>query len=174
MGTLLSRARWRGRIAAAVVLAGLMVSGCSGGDPVFKPTMTQPHAAARGEQIMRETAAALTPRPTLEIYKPGSGPGSCMVNPNDTSDTRVQLDLTYWLRGIPARDNSSVAQQILRYWEHKGYGISGTSHLDTEFPAIFGVTPDDFTIALETSSNGAMSIGATSPCIWPKGTPPPH
>jgi hypothetical protein len=120
-----SASSWPARlcgVVAAVVLAGLVMSGCSGGNPVFKPTTTQQHATARAEQILRETAAAITPRPVLEIYQPGSGPGPCLVNPNDTSDTRVQVGLTYWLRGISTQDNASVGQQILRYWKHKATG----------------------------------------------------
>jgi hypothetical protein len=173
MGSASSRPPRRRAAAAAAVLAGLIMSGCSGGNPVFKPTITQQHATARAEQVLRETAAAITPRPTLEIYKPGSGTGPCMVNPNDTSDKRVQASLTYWLRGISTQDNASVAQQILHYWRHKGYGISGTHGLGTDSPEISGVTADDFLISLETSANGAMSIVTSSPCVWPKGTPPP-
>jgi hypothetical protein len=171
-----SASSWPARLCGAVaaaVLAVLIISGCSGGNPVLKPTITQQHATARADQILRETAAAITPRPTLEIYQPGSGPGPCMVNPNDTSDKRVQVGFTYWLRGISTQDNTSVAQQIQRYWKHKGYGISRTSGFGKDAPNIFGVTPDDFLISLETSANGAMSIGASSPCVWPKGTPPP-
>jgi hypothetical protein len=136
--------------------------------------MTQQHASSRAEQILRGTADAITPRPTLEIYQPGSGTGPCLVNPNNTSDKRVQVTLTYWLRGIAPQDNASVAQQILTYWKRIGYAITDTHGLSTASPSIFAGTPaDDFLISLQTSANGAMSIGASSPCIWPKGTPPP-
>ncbi len=154
----------------AMVLAGLAMPGCSGGNPVSKPTMNQQHATALAQQILRETADVITPRPTLEIYHPTSGTGPCLITP---SDKRVQVTLTYFLRGIPVSDNASVAQQILRYWKHKGYAITDTHGLGTGSPSIFGATPsDDFLINLATSNNGAMSIEATSPCIWPKGTPP--
>lgn len=162
----------RGAVAAAV-LAGLIISGCSGGNPVFKPTITQQHANARAEQILRDTAAAITPRPALEIDQLLSGPEPCMVNPSDTSDKRVEVGFTYWLRGISTQDNASVGQQILRYWKHKGYGISSTGGIGTDSPEITGVTPDNFLFSLQTSANGAMFIGASSPCLWPKGTPPP-
>lgn len=138
-----------------------------------KSTMTQQHASARAEQILRETAGAITPRPTLETYQPGSGTGPCLVNPNNTSDKRVQVTLTYWLRGISTGDNASVGQQVLHYWKHMGYAVTETRGLGTNSPDVFAGTPsDDFLISLQTSANGAMSIGATSPCIWPKGTPP--
>src|ERR1017187_7446383 len=131
-------------------------------------------AGTRAQQILRETADAITPRPTLETDQLLSGTDPCLINPNDTSDKRVQVTLAYWLRGISPQDNASVAQQVLRYWRHKGYAISSTKGLRTDAPSVYGATPsDDFLISLETSSNGAMFIGTTSPCIWPKGTPPP-
>ena len=138
-----------------------------------KPTMTQQQASTRAQQILHQTADAITPRPTLETYQPGSGTGPCLVNPNDTSDKRVQVTLTYWLRGITTQNNASVAQQILHYWKHAGYAITDTRGIGTASPDIFAGTPsDDFLISLQTSANGAMSIGASSPCIWPNGTPP--
>lgn len=141
---------------------------------MFKPTINQQHATDLAEQILRDTVDAITPRPELEVYQPGSGAGPCLINPDDTSDKRVQVSLTYWLRGIPVTDNASVAQQVLNYWKHEGYAITDTHGLGTNAPEISGVTPwSDFLIALETSSNGAMSVIASSPCIWPKGTPPP-
>jgi hypothetical protein len=163
------------RVVLATVLAGSIAAGCSsGGNPVFKPTMTAQHASARAEQILRATADAITPRPALEIYQPGSGTGPCLINPNDTSDKRVQVTLNYWLRGISAQDNASVAQQVLDYWKRMGYAITGTHGMGTGSPEVFAGTPaDDFLISLQTSANGAMSIGASSPCIWPDGTPPP-
>ena len=173
MGSALSRPALRCGTMAAAVLAGLIISGCSGGNPVFKPTITQQHANARAEQILRETTAAITPQPALEANQLESGTGPCLVNPSDSSDKRVQVVLSYWLRGISTQDNASVGQQILRYWRHKGYGISGTKGIGTDSPTIFAVTPDNFLISLETSGNGALSIGTSSPCLWPKGTPPP-
>lgn len=161
------------RFPIAVALAGLALSGCSGGDPVFSPTMTQQHASARVEQIMRDTAAALSPRPRLEIYKPGSGAGPCVANPADTADTRIQVGVTYWLRDIGAHDYKSIGEQTLRLWKHKGYMITNTQGLGTNRPNVFAVTQDDFYASLEWSAKNLLSIGTTSPCLWPHGTPPP-
>jgi hypothetical protein len=140
---------------------------------VSQPTMTPQHATARAEQILQETADALTPRPTLEVNKLLSGTGPCLAESSDSSK-QVQVALSYWLRGIPTQDNSNIGQQILHYWKHKGYAISSTKGVGTASPTIAGGTvSDDFLISLQTSSNGAMFIGTTSPCLWPHGTPPP-
>lgn len=139
---------------------------------MHKPTITQQHASVRVEQILRGTANAITPRPTLEIYEPGSGTGPCLVDTGDVNDKRVQVMLTYWLRGISTQNNASAAEQVLQYWKNLGCVITDTHGMGTDFPNVFARTPSDFLISLETSSNGAMSVVASSPCIWPTGTPP--
>lgn len=140
---------------------------------MFTPTITQQQASARVEQILQETAAALSPRPRLETYKPGSYVGGCLINPADTADKRVQVTRTYWLRGITQHDNVSIGEQVLQLWKHKGYTIDSTLDIGSNAPEVHGTTQDNFLIALEWSDNGALSIVATSPCVWPDGTPPP-
>lgn len=167
------RPAWRWMAVVTAALTGLSVAACSGGTHVSEPTMTQQHATARAQQILRETAVAITPRPTLEINPLLSGTGPCLAESSDSSK-QVQVALSYWLRGIPPQDNVNIGQQILHYWKHKGYAITSTKGVGTGSPTIAGGTvSDDFLISLQTSSNGAMFIGTTSPCIWPHGTPPP-
>ena len=84
----------------------------------------------------------------------------------------VNLSRTAWLRQIPASDNASVGQQILAFWKKQDYKISDYSGFRTGKPSIDAETRDSFTISLGTASNGLMSIGASSPCIYPDGTPP--
>lgn len=159
------------RIAIAVAAA-LLVTSCSGVNPVFRPTITQQHASDRVEQIVRDTVARITPRPRLELYKPGSNVSGCMVDPSDTADTRVQVSNAYFLRGV--RDsNASISEQVLRLWKQAGYAITDTHEVGGAMPSINGVTQDDFYIGLEWTGSGDLSIGATSPCLWPDGTPPP-
>ena len=55
--------RW---LAAALTGATVMLTGCSGGN-VAPKTMTQAQAAIRAEQVLKDTAAALTPRPQLDF-----------------------------------------------------------------------------------------------------------
>ncbi|MBO0806124.1 MAG: hypothetical protein J2P25_24010 [Nocardiopsaceae bacterium] len=158
---------------AIAVLTGMALSGCSGGNPVFSPTITQHHASARIDQLLRDTAAALSPRPQLEVSKLGTSVGLCTINPSDTADKRVQVVRTYWLRGITERDYKTIGEQILRLWKQKGYAINDTPGVGTDKPNIHAATKDDFLIALEWSAKGWLSIGASSPCLWPHGTPPP-
>lgn len=165
--------RFRRAVVLAAFAVALAVSGCSGSDLVFQPTITQQYASARIEQMLRGTAAALSPRPRLELYKPGSFVIGCFANPENLADKRVLVSRDYWLRGITPRDNASIGEQVLRLWKQKGYRIVETLDIGQDSPQITAATKDNLSIALEWSDNGALSIGASSPCLWPDGTPPP-
>lgn len=136
-------------------------------------TMTEKQAITRAEEILHQTAAALKPRPRLETYRPGSITGPCLISPNDAKDKRVQVTRTFWLRGITPDQNAAIGTQILQYWKAQGYTITGSKGVGSPQPSISGATrADDFLISLDTSSDGSLSIGTTSPCIWAHGTPP--
>ncbi len=135
-------------------------------------TMTQDQAAARAGQIVRDTAAALTPKPRLESAPVfGNGPSPCLANvPN--AGKMVSVAYGYWLRDIPESANAAIGQQVKAYWQKQGYRIETAKGLDNGQPDISGTTKDDFLISLNWSSNGALSMGATSPCVYPHGTAP--
>ncbi|MEV8566815.1 hypothetical protein AB0436_14820 [Streptomyces sp. NPDC051322] len=126
------------------------------------------------EQLIRETADALTPRPKLELYEPGSATAQCLDPTDGGSEKRRVVSRVYWLRGVGKADNQRLGQQVLHLWKKQGQLITSATGVGTDKPEIHGGSkPDDFLIALEASDNGWLSIGATSPCIWPQGTPPP-
>jgi hypothetical protein len=166
---------WRVSATAVVTLAVMVLSGCSSGSSVNNhPTMTQQQAANRVEHVLQSTAAVLTPRPHLELNQPLSVVGPCLDPADGGSENRVIVPRSYWLRGISPQDNASIGMQVLDFWKKQGYLIAHTHGVGTDQPDITGRTrPDDFLISLEWSADGSLSIGATSPCIWPKGTPPP-
>lgn len=166
---------WRAAMAGAILtVCAVTACGGGGGAPLSQPTITEQQAVTQAEQILRETASTITPRPTLELARLLTGTGPCLVDPSNTADKRVQVMRGYYLRGFPRHDNTNVAQQVLRYWKHKGYAISGTLGMNGDTPEIHGATRSgDFLISLETAGDGSLAIGATSPCLWPKGTPPP-
>ena len=139
-----------------------------------KKTMTQKQATERVEQIIRDTVAALSLKPRLEKIEPMSQPGNCVDPTDGGSPDRTVISHSYWLRGIPRSRNGDIGQQAKSYWESKGYKITGAQGLNTGEPNINGYTqPDEFLFSIETNVDGVINIGATSPCIWPNGTPGP-
>lgn len=153
----------------AVIIAGLL-TGCSGGN-VASHTMTKAQATARAEQILRKTAAGLNPKPRLEVNSLLTVTDQCLANIPNASQM-VNVAYSYWLRGIPESENGNIGLQIRSYWQKQGYRIDTSSGFGKGRPDISGMTKDGFLVSLNWSSNGALSIGATSPCIYPDGTPP--
>lgn len=162
--------RWSSVV--VMTAAVLLLLGCGSGDSIFKPTMTQKHASGRLDQILLGTIAQLSPRPRLEHSQPYADFTNCLVNSSDSGDTRKQVSRQYIFLGVRAA-NASIAQQVLRIWKKDGYAITDTHEIGGKLDAVFGVTPDNFLIALDTTGAGDLLIGADSPCLWPNGTPPP-
>jgi hypothetical protein len=164
-------------LAGLVAILVLAVSGCSGSSGTVNShrTRTVPQAEAFAEQLLREAAAALTAKPTLEVYRPGSVNSACLDDnaPGGVIKGMVVVDRTYRLRGITKADNPAVGQEMLRYWKQKGYSITSSQGIGTSQPQIIvSVPPDGFSISLQSSAAGVLSIEAASPCLWPHGTPP--
>jgi hypothetical protein len=139
-----------------------------------KNTMTKQQASDRIEQIIRDTVAKLDPKPQLSAIDYLSQPTTCIDPTDGGSSDRTVLTRHYLLRGIPHDRNGAIGQQVKRYWENSGYKISSSVRLDTNEPQTTGFTQQDqFSISLTTGGDGSLGIGATSPCIWPNGTPEP-
>ncbi|HEU5156364.1 MAG TPA: hypothetical protein VFU43_05155 [Streptosporangiaceae bacterium] len=137
-------------------------------------TMTEKQATARIEQLIQDTVAVLDPKPRLEIIESMSQPGSCVDPTDQGSPDRTVVSHSYWMRDIPRSRNGDIGQQAKRYWESKGYKITKFDGLNTNEPNINGYTQsDEFLFSIETNVDGDLNIGATSPCIWPNGTPEP-
>jgi hypothetical protein len=67
--------------------------------------------------------------------------------------------------------NGSIGQQIEAYWKKQGFAINTSGGFANKVPVVTGETKDSFTISLATGKNGLMSLSASSPCIYPDGTP---
>jgi hypothetical protein len=148
----------------------MVLAGCSGGN-VATHTMNKGQATTRAKQILEDTAAALHPRPTLELYMPMSQPTQCLADIPD-ADKMVNVGYTYILRGFPESENGSIGRQILAYWKKQGYTIQTSGGFNKGQPGISGETKDAYLISLDWRSDGSLGIGTTSPCIYPDGTPP--
>ena len=99
----------------------------------------------------------------------GDASGSCSNTSGVGFDGRVQPGRTYWIRGLdPARYNSYF--DTMRAWL-PAHGWTIETNKDSFLNAYR--TDDGFTMSLEANNKGGLSIGASSPCVWPNGTPVP-
>ncbi|SFI88858.1 hypothetical protein SAMN05216275_105280 [Streptosporangium canum] len=137
-------------------------------------TMTEAQALARVEQIIKETVAVVRPEPRLDLYAPSLNSNMCLDPTDGGSEDRIVVNRSYYLRGIPQGKISEVVGQIKKHWEQQGYYISGVSANGRNMTG--RSRPDDFLLSLLSAYDGddvVLSMGASSPCIWPDGTPEP-
>ncbi|GAA0950899.1 hypothetical protein [Nonomuraea longicatena] len=85
-------------------------------------TLTQAQADARVQQLIRDTAGALTPKPRLELIPDGSGADRCLGE--DASEGMVHINRAYWLRDVPVSENLNLSRQVKAYRQAQGHRIT--------------------------------------------------
>ncbi|MFD1935875.1 hypothetical protein ACFSKW_30830 [Nonomuraea mangrovi] len=136
-----------------------------------QPTMTQAQALDRVEQLIRETAAALTPQPRLELLPSSVAPHTCLDQ--GKSENQLVIYRAYWLRDLPRADNMNIARQVQAYWEKRGHVITATGGFHDGAPTVHGESrPDGFLLALVWAEGDDLYLASTSTCVWPNGSPP--
>lgn len=164
----------------AVVLGSvaLLVAGCGvvairdgSGD---MRTLSQQQASARVEEHITDAVAALPVAPRLEKLQPSLGPVPC-DDPSDLGPLgRVSVSETYWMRGLDFDRAQEWFAAMHAYWVSHDFRVLADQRDDVVAPALFVEhNGDAFRMSMQTSVEGDFSISATSPCVWPDGTPPP-
>ncbi|HEY2763442.1 MAG TPA: hypothetical protein VGJ13_05430 [Pseudonocardiaceae bacterium] len=85
--------------------------------------------------------------------------------------SRVSVAKVYWIRDLPHERNNEIVNALYSYWLSHDYRVlSDQRDIQTLFVEN---NTDAFRMSLQSSVQGDLSISATSPCVWPDGTPPP-
>lgn len=159
-----------------IITVAVLIAGCTGspdntGGELDEPTMTQAQALSRVEQLIRDTAGAIEPKPTLELDQKSRNEHSCLDPTDGGSEDRVIVYRGYNLRDVPEDQVAKVAEQVRQQWVRQGHLIETASQDGLN---IFGRSrPDDFLLSLQRNGDGSLNLGASSPCVWPNGTPEP-
>jgi hypothetical protein len=136
--------------------------------------MTPQQAVTYADTILHDTAAALDPRPRLELSTELSDSATrCPGGPD--ADRMVVVTRCYWLRGIAGPQYAAVGGQVLAYWQGIGWVITDTAGVETRRPVVGALAPPyAFRVCLEWSAgrrpSGLLSLSAASVCLWPEKT----
>src|SRR5216683_2000080 len=160
---------------SVLALASVVLAGCgSAGGSVNGKTITYEQANTRVDQLIQYAVAVISPKPRLEAIVFQSGVQQCLGPTDGGSNKRIYVTKNYWLRGVPTDQNVAVATQVKDYWGRQHFLIETATGFDKGQPDISARSyPDDFLLSLSWSADGSLSMGASSPCIWTNGTPPP-
>ncbi|MGW6497473.1 hypothetical protein [Nonomuraea angiospora] len=138
-----------------------------------KPTITKAQALARIEQLINGTVGVIHPKPELELHRPSLNDGLCLDPLDGGSEERIVVNRAYFLRGLPqdATKLREVIAQVKAYWQSQGHHIQAESENGLQ---LYGRSrPDDFYITIGRSEGDVLTLGSTSTCLWPNGTPEP-
>lgn len=136
-------------------------------------TITQQQAIERVDRYIADAVAALPVDPTLTPESEALD-SACMDPTDNGPRNRITVTKGYWLDGTPQDANEIYFDALRQWWTTHGFDILeddrtvGARYLWVEQRS------DGFRMSLQESAEGSVSLGATSPCIWPDGTPVPE
>ncbi|MFI5776955.1 hypothetical protein [Nocardia sp. NPDC051570] len=164
---------------AVIAVAGLL-AGCGKDSPNKggKVATDLTEAAARDHinTLLVDTLRALQPGVSLS-RKPDNpnlgafGDEAAITVPCDDSDLRtdgpVQLQIRYWLVGVPLGQNTHYFDLIRDYWTSQGFRL----HPGADSRSTPVITPDGYRLNVQDAGkgDGSLSIGAGSPCFPQSG-----
>ena len=154
-------------ISMATLILATCITGC-GQRAGMEETITQDEAAEKVQEHINGVMSSLPDEAELETRR-----GTLFAACDDPTDggpkDRVTVSERLWVRGLPIEDNETNIKRIYDYWINNGYQV-----LRDERPEKSSITVEDedsFAAFLRVSDQGSLSIGASSPCVWPEGTP---
>lgn len=133
-------------------------------------TMNEKQAGEKAERHVRDVMSALPKQARLEpIYLPHT---PCDDPSDNGPKGRVEANREYWIRDLPGDTNEHYFDALLDYWQGHNFRVLTDARPQDYFISVEN-KQDFFRMSVTGGPTGAMSIGASSPCVWPNGTPPP-
>ncbi|PXY21043.1 hypothetical protein [Prauserella muralis] len=133
-------------------------------------TMTEAQARQRAQEHIDRAVAALPVKPTLTLQRDDSA--ECVDPTDDGPRGRYEVGKTYWLDGLPKHRNAEFVDALFDYWVGHGFRVlTDWRAKDDRFVSVEN-NDDAFRMSVTESVEGDLSLGASSPCVWPDGVPP--
>ncbi|MFE3460320.1 hypothetical protein ACFXKD_22465 [Nocardiopsis aegyptia] len=157
--------------AYAIAIA-LAVSGCGtaeNGSTAMDETITQDEAAEKVTEHIEGLMASLPDEAELETRQ-GMNFASCDDPTDGGPRGRITVSERFWIRGLPVEDNETSIELMYEHWTSNGYRVLRDERPDKQSISVED-EEDSFRMSLRVSDQGSLSIGASSYCVWPEGTP---
>lgn len=139
--------------------------------PGNQTTITHAEAEAKANAYIQEIVRALPFRPRLDDHGLGATTLECTDPTDNGPPGRFDYAIEYFLRDVPPERNPEIFAAVREYLTRQGFVVrsEGPTHLE------LGNPKDGFQAGLQESGDGSktLSLGVSSPCVWPNGTPPP-
>lgn len=136
----------------------------------MKNTITQAEAQQQAEGYVHDAVNALSQNLHLETILSETAPCS---DPSDNGPRgRVFASNRYWIRGLPKDQNKQTVDTLRQWSERQGFAVVSDAWEKAKYITLENAS-NGFRLAIQESSQGDLSIGASSPCVWPNGTSEP-
>jgi hypothetical protein len=167
---------------AAALACLLLVTACGGGTTSSDTdatapgsdmrTMTEDEAAQRAEEHIRGAVEALPVKPVLTLLRADSA--ECLDPTDGGPRGRYEVSRSYWLDDLPEERNAEFVDALYEYWTANDYRVLTDKRDAADRFVSVEHNEDAFRMSVKQSVEGDLSLGASSPCVWPDGTPPDH
>jgi hypothetical protein len=133
-------------------------------------TMTEEQALRQVENYVHQAISVLPVSARLEpVATPAAH--SCDDPTDNGPQGRVFASNMYWVRDIPKEHNDQHVTDLRRWWSEHGFVIV-TDAWDKAQVITVENHENGFRMSLG-GPDGDLNIGASSPCVWPRGMPEP-
>jgi hypothetical protein len=160
----------RTMLASVLLFITFATIGCGNMQPPMKNTITLQQAKERVTHYLQWARTAFPAEAKYTEHY--TNEGYCDDPTDNGPRGRRTASQDYWIDGIDKTHNAQHFDNMLKQWKSDGWQVLTDNrpkdgYIWVENPA------DGFRMALQESAEGSLSIGATSPCVWPNGTPAP-
>ncbi|MGH3687767.1 MAG: hypothetical protein ACRDSM_22535 [Pseudonocardiaceae bacterium] len=151
------------------VLAALVLTACEtnfGG--AMRNTMTAHDAERRVEDYIQQAITALPPQ--RRLTKPFRDTYACDDPTDNGPKGRVIASVDYQIDGLPQHQYDQYLDALKKWWISHDFRVLEDARPKVSYIWVQNNT-DSFRMAAKTNDRGEMYLVATSPCVWPNGTP---
>jgi hypothetical protein len=155
---------------AALTVVLLATTSCGGAS--MQPTVSAEQAKQATLSMVHAAAAAVFP-PGYRLTEITEPDEPC-TDASDKETGQVRVGVTFWVDGPDRSRNDLYYDSIKKWWSDNGWKIENDNRPGDLFA---NAQHDGYLMSLQGavlgSETGRLNIGASSPCVWPSGTPDP-
>ncbi|MFI6305753.1 hypothetical protein ACIBCH_28065 [Amycolatopsis thailandensis] len=137
----------------------------------MKPTITEQEAKAKVEAYIEAAVGAL---PGTAERKPFTQNRSECTDPTDNGPHgRFEISATYEVTGLEPARFAEYFDAIVEWMSAHDFKVLTDSRPKDQYVFVRN-NADAFDMSIQANDLGKFYVGATSPCVWPNGTPEPQ
>ncbi|MCO1578251.1 hypothetical protein M8C13_21080 [Crossiella sp. SN42] len=138
---------------------------------VVQPTITQQEATERVDGYIRAAIAQLPA--DAGFTQVVADVMSCEPSSDNGPRGRKVVSRAFETTAVPVAEFNRVFDTLKSYWVGNGYVVLEDSR-PKDWYLWVQHQPDEFRLSVQGNARGLLAINASSPCVWPNGTPDPQ